>query len=183
MAAFEAVGLLPTVLYALLTLCRRNSVALPDSLELWCAASLLVLLRVIRVWNQTGQKHAGGSDIAVTVLPAHNLLLWLLVLVTYLHVIQRLSRRAVPWASRHLAVAASLALGVAALGFKVAFTNADTPVLLDGLGYLSLIPIDEASLVAQARAVFMSIAIMAVLTSFPVVYQRIMGGRETTGTS
>ena len=154
---------------------------LPDSLEPWFAASLLILLRIIRVWNQTGQKRAGEPDIARTILPAHNMLLWFLVLVTYLDIMQRLSRRAVPWASRHLATAASIALGIAALGFKVAFTKADAPELLEGLGYLVLRPLEEASLVGQARAVFMSIAIMAVLTSFPTVYQRIRREREMKG--
>ncbi|KAF6223452.1 hypothetical protein HO133_000295 [Letharia lupina] len=164
-----------------LLLKRRNAATLPGSLELWFAASLLVLLRIVRAWNQTGQKHAGEPDIARTFLPAHNILLWLLVLVTYLDVIQRLSRRAVPWASRHLATAASLALGIAALGFKVAFTKADAPELLEGLGYLCVRPFEQASLVAQARAIFTGIAIMMVLTSFPAVYQRVRGGRETKG--
>lgn len=160
---------------------RRNALTLPDSLGPWFAASLLVLLRIVRVWNQTGQKHDGEPDIARTVLPTHNMLLWLLVLVTYLDVIQRLSRRAVPWASRHLATPASLALGIAALGFKVAFTKADAPELLEGLGYFVFRLMEEASLVAQARAVFTSIAIMMVLTSFPAVYERIRGERETKG--
>lgn len=162
---------------------RRNAVTLLYSLESWSAASLLVLLRIVRVWNQTGQKHAGEPDIARTVLPAHNKFLWLLVLVTYLDVIQRLSRRAIPWASRHLATASSLGLGIAALGFKVAFTKADAPELLEGLGYLVLRPMEEASLIAQARAVFTSIAIMMVMTSFPAVYQRIRRGRKMKGRS
>lgn len=155
--------------------------ALPDSLELWFAASPLLLLRVVRVWNQTGQKHAGEPDIAKTVLLSHNKLLWLLVLGTYIDVIQRLSRRAVPWASRHLATAASLAVGIAAFGYKIAFTKADTPELLEGLGYLCFTTIEEASLVSQARVTFTSIAILVVLTSFPAVYQRMQGRREMKG--
>ena len=169
------------VMCDLLNSYRRNAETWPDSLAPWFAALLLILLRVLRVWNQTGQKRAGEPDIARTILPAHNMLLWLLVLVTYLDVIQRLSRRAVPWASRHLATAASIALGIAALGFKVAFTKSDAPELLEGLGYLVLRPMEEASLVAQARAVLTSVAIMAVLTSFPAVYQRSRGEREMKG--
>ena len=153
--------------------------SLPDSVKPWFATLQMVLLRVVRVWNQTGQKHAGEPDIAKTVLPAHKMLLWVLVLVTYFDVIQRLSRRAIPWASRHLATAASVALGVAALVFKVAFTKADTPELLEGLGYIALPRTGEASLVAQARALFMGIAVMVLLTSFPAVYQRIQGGEKT----
>ena len=165
----------------LLISCRRNAVTLPDSLDPWFTALLLVFLRLVRVWNQTGQKHTGEPDIARTALPAHNILLWLLVFVTYLDVIQRLSRRAMPWASRHLATAASLALGIAALGFKVAFTKADTPHLFQGLEYLIPVPLEEASLVAQARAVFTSIAMMVLVTSFPAVCQRAWGRRTTKG--
>ena len=160
---------------------RRKIVTVPGSFESCLAASLLVTLRIIRVWNRTGQKHAGEPDFAVTVLHAHNIVLWSLVLVTYLDIIQRLSKRSVPWASRPVASAASLALGIAALGFKVAFTKADAPELLEGLGCLFLRPMQEASLVAQARAIFTSIAMMVVLTSFPAVYHRIRGGRATTG--
>ena len=167
--------------YNLLILYRRNVLALPNSLEPSVAVSLLILLRVIRVWNQTGQKHAGGRDIAKTVLPTHNLLFWLLVFATYLDVSQRLSRRAVPWASRHLATAASLTLSIAALGFKVAFTKADTPELFKGLGYLALASTEKVSLVAQARAIFLSIAIMGVLNIFPAVYQRSLGKGGTKG--
>ena len=157
--------------------------SLPGSLEPWFATSQMVLLRVVRVWNQTGQKHAGEPDIAKTVLPAHKMLLWLLVLLTYFDVIQRLSRRAIPWVSRHLATAASLALGIAALGFKVAFTKADAPELLEGLGYIALPRTEEPSLVAQARALFTGIAVMVVLTSVPAVYQRIRGGGKTKSKS
>ena len=160
---------------------RRSSVTLPNSLGPWYAASLLVLLRLVRAWNQTGQKHAGEPDIARTVLPAHTMLLWLLVLVTYLDIIQRLSRRAVIWAPRHLTIVASLSLGIAALGFKAAFTRADAPELLEGLGVLVSRSMAEASLVTQARVVFTGIAIMGLLSSFPAVYQKIWGGRETKG--
>ncbi|KAL2037023.1 hypothetical protein N7G274_010308 [Stereocaulon virgatum] len=133
---------------------------------------LFAILRVIRSWNQTGQKHAGGPDIARTLLPAHNFILWALVLVTYLDVVQRLSRRAIPWASRQLSSAAAFALGIASLGFKIAFTQADAPELLEGLQSLVLVPTEEASLVAQARAVFFSIFILLLLTSSPIIYQK-----------
>ena len=183
MAIFETARLRPNEFCDLLIPCRRNTVSLRGSLETWCATSQMILLRVVRVWNQTGQKHAGEPDIAKTILPAHKILLWLLVLVTYLDVIQRLSRKAMPWASRHLATAASLALGITGLGFKVAFTKADTPELLEGLGSIALLRTEEASLVAQARGLFMGVAVMVVLTSFPAVYHRIREGGETKSKS
>jgi len=160
---------------------RSNSLGTVDSVKAWKVLPLLLALRIVRVWNQTGQKHAGEPDIAKTILPAHNILLWLLVLATYLDIIQRLARRAMPWASHHLSSAASLALGVAAVGFKIAFTKADAPELLSGLDFLILRPMEETSLVAQARAVFSSLAIMTVLTILPVVYQTFYQGSKAPG--
>ena len=128
------------------------------------------LLRITRAWNQTGQKHAGEPDIVKTILLPHNIILWLLVLATYLDVIQRLSQRAMPWASRQLSTGASIVLGITALSYKIAFTNADAPEVLEGLRFLVLRSMETASLVAQARAVFTSIAIMIVLTSVPSIY-------------
>ena len=129
---------------------------------------LLASHRIIRAWNQTGQKHAGEPDIARHLLPAHNYMLWILVSATYADVMQRISRCAIPWSSRRFATAASIPLGVAALGFKIAFTNADAPELLTGLGGFILTPLKETSLVAQARAVLICISFMVLLTIMPI---------------
>ena len=133
--------------------------------------SLILALRVVRAWNQTGQKHAGEADIARNFLPTHTCLLWALIFTTYIHVIQKIARSAVPWASRRLTTAASMLLGTAALGFKVAFLNADAPELLvDPMrGFLTLL--DRVSLVMQARAVFVCIGLMAVMTVLPAARQ------------
>ena len=48
---------------------------------------------------------------------------------------------------------------------------ADAPELLEGLQFFVLRPMEEASLVAQARAVFLSIAILLILTTFPTTNQ------------
>lgn len=160
---------------------RRNRARKSPYVAECSAAGLLAVLRIVRAWNQTGQKHAGEPDIARTILPAHNLVLWLLILATYLDVVQRLARRAVPWASRHLSSAASLALGIAALGFKMAFTKADAPELLEGIPCLLLRPLEEASLIGQARAFFSSSAIMMALTTFPIIYQKVSLGGEAKG--
>lgn len=150
---------------------RSNSLRTADSLKAWVLIPLLLALRIVRVWNQTGQKHAGEPDIAKTILSAHNILLWLCVLATYLVVVLRLAQKAMPWASRRLSLAASLALGVVAVGFKAAFTKADAPELLDGLGFSMPRLMEEASLVAQARAVFSSLAIITIMTILPTTYQ------------
>lgn len=143
--------------------------------------SLLFMLRLIRGWNQTGQKHAGGSDIAKTYLPAHNCLLWTLVLTTYLDIVQRLSRGAMPWASRKLSSAASIGVGITALSFKIAFTKADAPELLQGLQFLDQRPTEATSLVTQARVVFVSMFALAALTCVPEIYQRLSRRREAQG--
>jgi len=177
----EAVRVSPNLHVPRLMFQRRNSAQNSGTLEACSAAALLAVMRLVRAWNQTGQKHAGEPDIARVVLPAHNFILWLLVLATYIDVVQKLARRAVPWSSRHLSSAASFALGIAALGFKVAFTKADAPELLEGLHLFVLRPMEEASLVAQARAFFSSNAIMMALTSFPILYQRAFQGGEAEG--
>lgn len=133
------------------------------------AAALQITLRILRRWNQTGQKYAGEPDIARTFLPAHNFLLWVLVILTYLDVVQRISRRAIPWASRLGSTAAAAALGAAAIGFKIAFTKADAPELLTGVEMLLVKPIENASLVALARVVFVGSLALLIMTIGPTI--------------
>ena len=128
------------------------------------AITVLALLRTIRRWNQTGQKHAGEPDIARTTLPAHTQVLWLLALATYFNITQRLAWKVLPGTSRHVAAASSVALGVAALGFKIAFTKAEAPELLADLHTDFLRPVHESSLVLQSRVVFVGIGTLVSLT-------------------
>ena len=164
LALYEAVSCHSNVLCSFLT---YNSQAASVSNPVRTASAPFVLfaaLRVIRAWNQTGQKHAGSPDIARHFLPAHNYLLWILVLAAYVDLIQRISRSAIPWASRRFTTAASVPLGFVALGFKIAFTNADAPELLIGFWRLVLVLLRETSLVAQARAVFLCVGFMILMT-------------------
>ncbi len=128
------------------------------------AMMVLTLMRMVRRWNQTGQKHAGEPDIARTTLPSHNRVLWLLVLATYFNVMQRLARKALPKTSRHISVASSIALCVATLGFKLTFTKAEAPELLAGLHVDFLRPMEAISLVVQSRVVFIGIVTFVSLT-------------------
>jgi len=145
------------------------------------AATLLGILRVVRSWNQTGQKHAGEPDIAKGLLPAHNFLLWTLVLMTYIDIAQRMAFRILPGASRSIAISCSLALSLAAIGFKTSFTKADAPELLLGLQVVVLRPMDESSLVAQARAVFIGIALLACVTGGLYAFRRSKGMASAKG--
>ena len=129
------------------------------------AVSFLGLsLRIMQRWNQTGQKYAGGPDIAKTYLLNHNFILWALVIVTHANIGQRLARTCFLQIPRYIAFGAALILSLAALGFKVAYTNADAPELLIGLHKGLLRPVLKVSLIPQARGVFALIAIAATLS-------------------
>ncbi|SLM35771.1 Type I phosphodiesterase/nucleotide pyrophosphatase/phosphate transferase [Lasallia pustulata] len=134
--------------------------------------ALSVMLRIMRRWNQTGQKHAGAKDIARTFLPNHTWILWVLVVATYLDLAQRLSRRGLPRASRQVAAVCSISVCLAAFGFKVAFTDADAPELLLGFRRYLLRPMEEASLLTQARTVFLAIALFLSFTILADVFSR-----------
>ncbi|MCJ1240265.1 major facilitator super transporter protein [Varicellaria rhodocarpa] len=112
---------------------------------------LLATTRMARRWNQTGQKHAGATDIAKHFLPAHRVTLWILVVATFLHltygIIQRGSPKVVPSTAMVIAIFTCLATFV----FKAAFTTADSPELLPQLPRFILRPFKDISLIYQAR--------------------------------
>ncbi|KAK3313402.1 alkaline-phosphatase-like protein [Apodospora peruviana] len=123
----------------------------------------LTAVRVIRGWNQTGQKFAGSSDIVKRFIYPHPSLLWLLVGATYLWIHRELIysvRGALP---TPLSYAVVSGLVLAALTFKVAFTNEDAPELVTGFA-ARILEVDlarGASLVTRARTVFWGLAIAA----------------------
>ena len=148
-----------------------------DGVLPWISAiTALALMRIVRRWNQTGQKYAGEPDIARTFLPSHNRVLWLLVLAAYLNITQRLARKLLPGTSLHISAASSIALCVAALGFKVAFTKADAPELLVGLRTDFLRPMQDASLVVQSRVVFLGIGTLVCLRVLSQAFLRSVEG-------
>ena len=183
MGDFQRVSLTPNLQSIRLMVYRQGTRIKGDFSKVWLSWLLLAIVRVVRMWNQTGQKHAGEPDIAKAILPAHNFVLWCLALAAYSGIAQRLSKRAVPWASRRVSSATSLALGLIALNFKVAFTKADTPELLDGLPHFLLRFIGVASLVAQARALFISVAVLLLLSSFPKTLKSVSFNGEARGTN
>ena len=127
------------------------------------AMIVLALMQVIRKWNQTGQKHAGEPDIARTMLPLHNWVLWFLVFGTYFNITQQLARKAFHSASRFVPTVCAIALCAVALGHKIAFTEAEAPELLIGFPTGLLEMLDGVSLVVQARAVFVGIGTFVTL--------------------
>jgi ethanolamine phosphate transferase 2 subunit G len=122
----------------------------------------LASLRIIRGWNQTGQKLAGGPDLVKAILQPNPLLLWMLVSLTYLQ-LHRALVRGFDGLSAILNVTATTALMLAAFSFKLAFTNEDSPELVRDFGSALLDVTQGATLVARARAVFVGLGIASML--------------------
>ena len=117
-----------------------------------------VLGRIVRRWNQTGQKHAGDPDIAKNFLSSHQHFLWILVLCTYFYVGAKLADPNLN-GRFNLLVPLILATVLAALEFKIAFTYADAPELLSDISLPTWIweTIARVSLITQARLAFLGL--------------------------
>ena len=118
-----------------------------------------ILFGISRRWNQTGQKYAGGPDISSRIFPVHTWLLWFLVIATYVLINIRITQRAARGPASRQMNLLSVTVCFAAFSFKVAFTAADAPELLRGVGVLGPLVVltSKISLVAQARVVFLGI--------------------------
>lgn len=142
---------------------------------------LLLSIRVLRSWNQTGQKHSGEPDIARNILPAHTSFLWLFVLMTYLNVALQLRVCKPPILPQKFHSAFSFILCMAALRFKASFTSADAPELLINLPRLFLLLIDGSSLVNQARAVFLGLGAMFLVAAIDQWCQKFLVEAHSEG--
>ncbi|VBB87056.1 Putative GPI ethanolamine phosphate transferase [Podospora comata] len=123
---------------------------------------ILLAARIIRSWNQTGQKFAGEPDIVTLYLQTSPVLLWCLVGATYFWIQQHLTfgLSSLPiW----LSFATSIGLVLAAFTFKVAFVVEDAPELLTEF-VKKLLEINFSGggreLVERARAVFIGLGIL-----------------------
>ncbi|CEO58497.1 hypothetical protein PMG11_03218 [Penicillium brasilianum] len=126
------------------------------------AVGLAVAQRVLRRWNQTGQKFAAEPDIARTFFPAHPAVFWGLFILTYAdagyHLLQSLPSAAV-------LKLGGVALTVLAFMFKLNFVANDSPELLVD-SFLSKTAEnwpESLSLVLQARLIFGGLVGCAVL--------------------
>ncbi|KAF4916943.1 GPI ethanolamine phosphate transferase 2 [Colletotrichum viniferum] len=120
----------------------------------------LAATRLVRGWNQTGQKHAGEPDIVKTFVTTNPPLLWTLVGATYLLNFSQLTRRlrGMP------AVASAAASGMvvlSAFSFKLAFTHEDSPELVTGIPAAINVVLQGLTLVTRARIVFVGIGALA----------------------
>lgn len=121
--------------------------------------------RILRRWNQTGQKFAGEPDVARNFLRFHQNTLWILIILTYAdlgaHLFLSLPHC---WVWRLIAVTVT----VAAFTFKLTFVASDSPELLSNsfeLEYMRRVS-DSMSLILQARLVFGGIALLVILSAY-----------------
>lgn len=146
------------------------------------AIMTLVLHRVIRRWNQTGQKYAGADDIVNSgIFTSSWIVLWPLIGATYLDVTLRLARHIArsiatfdaeqkkrgdveidsTGNNRMMGTVAVMPLAGTAFVFKLAFTAKDAPELTYGMTENLLESIDTLNLVGLAQMVFGGLALSA----------------------
>ncbi|OJJ69254.1 hypothetical protein ASPBRDRAFT_132259 [Aspergillus brasiliensis CBS 101740] len=119
------------------------------------ALALLLSHRVLRRWNQTGQKFATEPDIARTFLPSHRLILWFLVISTYANTCRHLLAHR-PLSKLWQLYCVALALG--AFFLKLSYVASDSPELLpEALLVLWKREFDGASTVLFTRLVVVGI--------------------------
>ncbi|KAJ5699785.1 hypothetical protein N7536_002798 [Penicillium majusculum] len=136
------------------------------SLIYWSDKCIILVLaitqRLLRRWNQTGQKFAAEPDIARTFFTRHPEIFWVLLILTYVD------------AGRHLLGSipitgilklGALAPAVLAFTFKLHFVTSESPELLDGT-FISQIMKQwpySLSLVLHARLVFYGLAVVVLI--------------------
>ncbi|EOA89393.1 uncharacterized protein SETTUDRAFT_176074 [Exserohilum turcica Et28A] len=139
------------------------------------AIMALAIHRIIRRWNQTGQKYAGADDIVNSGIfhGRNSVILWALIGATYMDATIRLSRhiaraiatfetdsksRSVEFEStdqnRMFGTIAVIPLCGTAFIFKLAFTAKDAPELTSGISTHLMQMVESLELVGLARMVF-----------------------------
>ncbi|KAK5723061.1 major facilitator superfamily transporter protein [Elasticomyces elasticus] len=127
---------------------------------------VLAVHRLAVRWNQTGQKHAGAPDIVHAFFSEHHLLMWVLILATYARNWYVLVRRTfLALVPTEFAVAAGVALAIPAIIFKLNFTQADAPELVQGLAVLLRQWTEPLGLVLQGQLTFSLIGVAAIATA------------------
>lgn len=118
--------------------------------------------RLLRRWNQTGQKFAAEPDIARTFFSHNPDVFWGLLILAYadagVHLLRKLQVSGLPKLG-------ALLLAVVAFTFKLHFVASESPELLDGTFVLKLVekwPY-SLSLVLHARIVFYGIGVVVLL--------------------
>lgn len=127
----------------------------------WTSAALmLVMLRIARRWNQSGQKYSGADDIAKFFAQRQDwgpTALWALVAAAYVVLTFQTCRSLIEGSRLPPPVAFAMAMTVSAssLAFKTVFTAHDSPELMgEWLSVVIRLAESAPSLVVLARAAF-----------------------------
>ena len=144
-------------------------------------AVILIVHRFAVRWNQTGQKHAGEPDIVHTVFPEHHIFMWLLLLSTYVMNGWFLHNRSFAGIFMpEITAFIDVSLVVLGIVFKLNFTQADAPELVQGLASRIREWSEPFSLVMQARAVFGVLAAATIAVVLPSIIRTRMRPSTTT---
>ncbi|KAK9437806.1 Alkaline-phosphatase-like, core domain protein [Metarhizium brunneum] len=133
----------------------------------------LGVIRLIRSWNQTGQKFAGEADLVKLFLVPNPPLLWALIIASYFVASLQLmsSIHDLPYVA---VTSVTSVLVSSAFTFKLAFTAQDSPELVTAFAKKMNDAFHGQSLLSRARVVF---AVLLLLSSF-AVYQARKGGSK-----
>ncbi|KAK4501656.1 hypothetical protein PRZ48_007465 [Zasmidium cellare] len=140
------------------------------------ATAILAVHRFCVRWNQTGQKHAGEPDIVHAFFPEAHVLMWVLILGAYACNGYFLVQRAFAGLlAPEIGVLIAVVLEVPAIVFKLNFTQADAPELVQGLAEQIRELSKPFDLVLQARVVFAGLATVTIV----VVTLAVLSARES----
>lgn len=141
---------------------RRSSASLVSWSGRYLTLVLAITQRVLRRWNQTGQKFAAEPDIARTFFAHHPMVFWGLLILTYMDAGHHLVSN-VPISG--ILRAGTLVPVMLAFTFKLHFVASESPELLDQTIILQIMqkwPY-SLSLVLHARLVFYGLAAVILL--------------------
>jgi ethanolaminephosphotransferase len=161
---------------AIRSLQQGHRLRLPDDWNLPSAVLVIPVLACHRLmvrWNQTGQKHAGEPDIVHDFFPSHHVLMWIIILATYLAVGYQLAKtclRSTLIGDADLAIAFVAILP--AVVFKLNFTQADAPELVLGLGGQLRAVTADLDLLTQARVVFVMLTLCLIIAVVEAKWNR-----------
>lgn len=136
--------------------------------------AMLAVHRFALRWNQTGQKHAGEPDIVHAFFPQAHILMWLLVLATYcFQGYDLVTKTFAGILAIEFSLVATVTVIVPAIVFKLNFTQADAPELVQGLATQFREWTEIFDLVIQARVVFITLVLIGLaVTTLSVASHR-----------
>ncbi|KAK2594433.1 major facilitator super transporter protein [Conoideocrella luteorostrata] len=125
----------------------------------------LGIVRLIRSWNQTGQKFAGEQDVVELFIYPNPSILWVMIMLSYLTASLQLMSNIhdMPYV---VITSITSVLASSAFAFKLAFTVEDAPELVTGFAKKLNDAFRGQSLLSRARVVFMILLAVACLAAY-----------------